>query len=255
MQEYGWCWTVYSSLQSKIGRGMMRTYNTESAIVSNPSSAIKRRLWRPSHLILNRPRDRTLTMEQSWSEALHGAGARQGQAPAKIPSMLTTRRPAMYHGPRRVYHQDQGLRRRRWPQKIGNNSAGHNADTVRYGVKRMAELDLDPQERVCASPNFLGMCDQITSGQAGYSLQICSIQHCEWGLPYLSRRANEMEALGKVALEKNMLGKNYPKNIGSNYTNQRVNISQLVSTKMNCKNSMNQRISSNKAISAIFNFF
>ena len=40
--------------------------------------------------------------------------------------------------------------------------ASHNADTVRYGVKRMAELDLDPMERVLCFAQLLGMCDQIT---------------------------------------------------------------------------------------------
>ena len=48
------------------------------------------------------------------------------------------------------------------PQKVGIMVASHNKDTVRYGVRRMAELGLDPQERVLCFAQLLGMCDQIT---------------------------------------------------------------------------------------------
>jgi proline dehydrogenase len=97
------------------------------------------------------------------------------------------------------------------PQKIGIMVASHNADTVRYGLCLMSELELDPQERVLCFAQLLGMCDQITFplGQAGYSVY----KYVPYGpvnevLPYLSRRANENGGmLGKVALEKNMLGK------------------------------------------------
>jgi len=95
------------------------------------------------------------------------------------------------------------------PQKIGIMVASHNADTVRYGVKRMAELGLDPMERVLCFAQLLGMCDQITFplGQGGYSVY----KYVPYGpvnevLPYLSRRANENGSmLAKVALEKKLL--------------------------------------------------
>jgi len=94
-------------------------------------------------------------------------------------------------------------------QKIGIMVASHNADTVRYGVRRMEELGLDPQERVLCFAQLLGMCDQITFplGQGGYSVY----KYVPYGpvnevLPYLSRRANENGSmLAKVALEKKLL--------------------------------------------------
>merc|ERR1712037_257214 len=72
------------------------------------------------------------------------------------------------------------------PQRIGIMVASHNEDTVRYGVGRMAELDLDPQ--------------------SGYSVY----KYVPYGpvnevLPYLSRRARENGGMmTKLATEKSL---------------------------------------------------
>merc|ERR1712013_67918 len=164
---------------------MMRTYNTTSAIVFNTQQCYLKKALKTV----------TLDLEQ---------GNRQG----------------FYYGAKLVrgayMELDECLRRIKAlkdagddPQKVGIMVASHNADTVRYGVKRMAELGLDPQERVLCFAQLLGMCDQITFplGQSGYSVY----KYAPYGpvnevLPYLSRRANENGGLlTKVEKEKSLL--------------------------------------------------
>jgi len=195
---------------------MMRTYNTESAIVFNTQQCYLKKALKTVTLDLEQAKRQNFYY---GAKLVRGAYMEQERARAKL---LGYKDPinADYEATSAMYHSvlDECLTRIKAlkeagddPQKIGIMVASHNADTVRYGVKRMAELDLDPQERVLCFAQLLGMCDQITFplGQAGYSVY----KYVPYGpvnevLPYLSRRANENGGmLGKVALEKNMLGK------------------------------------------------
>jgi len=195
---------------------MMRTYNTESAIVFNTQQCYLKKALKTVTLDLEQAKRQNFYY---GAKLVRGAYMEQERARAKL---LGYKDPinADYEATSAMYHSvlDECLTRIHAlkeagddPQKIGIMVASHNADTVRYGVKRMAELDLDPQERVLCFAQLLGMCDQITFplGQAGYSVY----KYVPYGpvnevLPYLSRRANENGGmLGKVALEKNMLGK------------------------------------------------
>lgn len=195
---------------------MMRSYNTESAIVFNTQQCYLKKALKTVTLDLEQAKRQNFYY---GAKLVRGAYMEQERARAKL---LGYKDPinADYEATSAMYHSvlDECLTRIKAlkdagddPQKIGIMVASHNADTVRYGVKRMSELELDPQERVLCFAQLLGMCDQITFplGQAGYSVY----KYVPYGpvnevLPYLSRRANENGGmLGKVALEKNMLGK------------------------------------------------
>jgi len=193
---------------------MMRTYNTSSAIVFNTQQCYLKKALKTV----------TLDLEQAnrqgfyyGAKLVRGAYMEQERARANL---LGYKDPinADYEATSAMYHSvlDECLRRIKAlkeagddPQKVGIMVASHNADTVRYGVKRMEELDLDPQERVLCFAQLLGMCDQITFplGQSGYSVY----KYVPYGpvnevLPYLSRRANENGGmLTKISMEKSLL--------------------------------------------------
>lgn len=195
---------------------MMRVYNTESAIVFNTQQCYLKKALKTVTLDLEQAKRQKFYY---GAKLVRGAYMEQERARAALLGYKDPINPdfdatsAMYHSvldeclTRIKAFKDAGED----PQKIGIMVASHNADTVRYGVRRMAELGLDPQERVLCFAQLLGMCDQITFplGQAGYSVY----KYVPYGpvnevLPYLSRRANENGTmLGKVALEKTLLSK------------------------------------------------
>jgi len=195
---------------------MMRVYNTESAIVFNTQQCYLKKALKTVTLDLEQAKRQNFYY---GAKLVRGAYMEQERARAALLGYKDPINPdfdatsAMYHSvldeclTRIKAFKDAGED----PQKIGIMVASHNADTVRYGVRRMAELGLDPQERVLCFAQLLGMCDQITFplGQAGYSVY----KYVPYGpvnevLPYLSRRANENGTmLGKVAQEKNLLSK------------------------------------------------
>jgi len=195
---------------------MMRTYNTTSAIVFNTQQCYLKKALKTV----------TLDLEQAHRQGFYygaklvrGAYMEQERARAALLGYKDPINPD-YEATSAMYHSvlDECLRRIKAlkdagddPQRVGIMVASHNADTVRYGVKRMAELELDPQERVLCFAQLLGMCDQITFplGQSGYSVY----KYVPYGpvnevLPYLSRRANENGGmLTKIAMEKSLLRK------------------------------------------------
>lgn len=195
---------------------MMRTYNTTSAIVFNTQQCYLKKALKTVSLDLQQAKRQGFYY---GAKLVRGAYMEQERARANL---LGYKDPinADYDATSAMYHSvlDECLTRIKAlkdagddPQKVGIMVASHNADTVRYGVGRMAELDLDPQERVLCFAQLLGMCDQITFplGQSGYSVY----KYVPYGpvnevLPYLSRRANENGGmLTKIAMEKSLLRK------------------------------------------------
>lgn len=193
---------------------MMRSYNTNSAIVFNTQQCYLKKALKTVTLDLEQAKRQNFYY---GAKLVRGAYMEQERARAKL---LGYKDPINvdYEATSAMYHAvlDECLTRIKAlkvtgddPQKIGIMVASHNADTVRYGVKRMEELELDPQERVLCFAQLLGMCDQITFplGQGGYSVY----KYVPYGpvnevLPYLSRRANENGSmLAKVSLEKKLL--------------------------------------------------
>jgi len=195
---------------------LMRTYNTEKAIVFNTYQCYLKKAHKTISLDLEQGRRQNFYF---GAKLVRGAYMEQERARA---ALLGYKDPinADYDATSAMYHKvlDECLTRIHGlktsgldPQRIGIMVASHNEDTIRYGVGRMAELGLDPQERVLCFAQLLGMCDQITFplGQSGYSVY----KYVPYGpvnevLPYLSRRANENGGLlGKVEKEKKLLAK------------------------------------------------
>jgi len=194
----------------------MRTYNKEKAIVFNTYQCYLRKAHKTITLDLEQAKRQNFYF---GAKLVRGAYMEQERARAGLLGYKDPINPD-YEATSAMYHKvlDECLTRIHDlktsdddPQKIGIMVASHNEDTVRYGVKRMAELELDPQERVLCFAQLLGMCDQITFplGQSGYSVY----KYVPYGpvnevLPYLSRRANENGGLlDKVEKEKGLLRK------------------------------------------------
>jgi len=195
---------------------MMRTYNKERAIVFNTYQCYLKKAHKTIVLDLEQAKRQNFYF---GAKLVRGAYMEQERARAGLLGYKDPINPD-YPATSAMYHKvlDECLTRINQlklsgqdPQRIGIMVASHNEDTVRYGVRRMAELGLDPQERVLCFAQLLGMCDQITFplGQSGYSVY----KYVPYGpvnevLPYLSRRANENGGLlDKVTKEKGLLKK------------------------------------------------
>lgn len=200
----------------RLAMEMMRTYNKDRAIVFNTYQCYLKKAHKTIVLDLEQSKRQNFYF---GAKLVRGAYMEQERARAELLGYKDPINPD-YQATSDMYHKvlDECLTRIHAlkesgddPQKIGIMVASHNADTVKFGVRRMTELGLDPQERVLCFAQLLGMCDQITFplGQAGYSVY----KYVPYGpvnevLPYLSRRANENGSmLAKVAAEKTLLRK------------------------------------------------
>jgi len=200
----------------RLAMEMMRRYNTDRAIVFNTYQNYMKKAYKTIVLDLEQAKRQNFYF---GAKLVRGAYMEQERARAALLGYKDPINPT-YEATSEMYHKvlDECLTRIQAlklsgqdSQKIGIMVASHNEDTVKYAVKRMKQLDLDPQERVLCFAQLLGMCDQITFplGQAGYSVY----KYVPYGpvnevLPYLSRRANENGSLmDKLSVEKSLLSK------------------------------------------------
>ena len=125
---------------------MMRTYNTESAIVFNTQQCYLKKALKTVTLDLEQAKRQNFYY---GAKLVRGAYMEQERARAKL---LGYKDPinADYEATSAMYHSvlDECLTRIKSlkdagddPQKIGIMVASHNADTVRYAVKRFASLN------------------------------------------------------------------------------------------------------------------
>uniref|UniRef100_A0ACB8FYD2 Uncharacterized protein n=1 Tax=Sphaerodactylus townsendi TaxID=933632 RepID=A0ACB8FYD2_9SAUR len=109
-----------------------------------------------------------------------------------------------------MYHRclDYILEEIKHHKKASVMVASHNEDTVKFAIRRMAEVGIHPSENKICFGQLLGMCDQITFplGQAGFPVY----KYVPYGavsevLPYLSRRAQENRGFMKPAKQEQHL--------------------------------------------------
>ena len=181
---------------SRLALEMMKKYNTDKAIVFNTYQCY----------LKNALRTLTLDLEQAHrqdfyfgAKLVRGAYMEQERARADNLGYVDPINPdfeatsAMYHAclnecMRRMHELKQFGDGRE--KKVGIMVASHNADTLRYTIERMKELEIRPEDRLICFGQLYGMCDNLTFplGQAGYSVY----KYVPYGpvnevLPYLSR--------------------------------------------------------------------
>ncbi|EEC01553.1 proline oxidase, putative, partial [Ixodes scapularis] len=195
---------------SRITMELMRKYNREKAIIFNTYQCYLRTTY--DHVV----RDLELARRQGFffgAKLVRGAYMEQERLRAKT---LGYEDPinATYEDTNATYHKTlteclRQVAQQKERKTIAIMVASHNEDTVRFAVKQMQELGIQPADKVVCFGQLLGMCDQVSFplGQAGYSVY----KYVPYGpidevIPYLSRRAVENHSLlQKVGKELGLL--------------------------------------------------
>ncbi|XP_074868383.1 proline dehydrogenase 1, mitochondrial [Carettochelys insculpta] len=192
--------TYFQPAISRLTLEMQRKFNTEKAIIFNTFQCYLKEAYD------NVTMDVELSRREGWhfgAKLVRGAymeqeRARAAQVGYEDPINRT------YEETSEMYHRclDYILEELKYSQKAKVMVASHNEDTVKFTLRRMAELGIHPSENKVYFGQLLGMCDQITFplGQAGYPVY----KYVPYGpvnevLPYLSRRAQENTGFMKRA--------------------------------------------------------
>ncbi|XP_040578739.1 proline dehydrogenase 1, mitochondrial isoform X2 [Lepeophtheirus salmonis] len=207
--------TYFQPAISRLTMEMMRKYNTEKAIIFNTYQCYLKIAY---HSLI-------LDMEQAsrqnfyfGAKLVRGAYMEQERARAKDVGYDDPINPS-YDATSEMYHKclEECMARMATNKqnnktdfsRIGIMVASHNADTVRFAINKMKELNINQEDRLICFGQLYGMCDQLSFplGQSGYSVY----KYVPYGpvnevLPYLSRRARENKGImHKLQLEKTLL--------------------------------------------------
>nr|XP_006131506.1 proline dehydrogenase 1, mitochondrial [Pelodiscus sinensis] len=203
--------TYFQPAISRLTLEMQRKFNTEKAVIFNTFQCYLKEAYD------NVTIDVELSRREGWhfgAKLVRGAYMEQERVRAAQVGYEDPINPS-YEATSEMYHRclDYILEELRYSQEAKVMVASHNEDTVKFTLRRMAELGIHPSENKVYFGQLLGMCDQITFplGQAGYP--VC--KYVPYGpvnevLPYLARRVQENRGFMKRAKqERNLLWKEF----------------------------------------------
>ncbi|XP_077691091.1 proline dehydrogenase 1, mitochondrial isoform X2 [Eretmochelys imbricata] len=192
--------TYFQPAISRLTLEMQRKFNMEKAVIFNTFQCYLKEAYD------NVTMDMELSHREGWhfgAKLVRGAYMEQEQARAAQVGYEDLLNPT-YEETSKMYKRclDYVLKEIKYSRKVSMMVASHNEDTVKFVLRRMAELGIHPSEKKVYFGQLLGMCDQITFplGQAGYPVY----KYVPYGpvnevLPYLSRRALENRGFMKRA--------------------------------------------------------
>ncbi|XP_030438266.1 proline dehydrogenase 1, mitochondrial-like isoform X1 [Gopherus evgoodei] len=192
--------TYFQPAISRLTLEMQRKFNMEKAVIFNTFQCYLKEAYD------NVTMDVELSRREGWhfgAKLVRGAYMEQEHARAAQIGYEDPLNPT-YEETNEMYQRclDYVLEEIKYSQKVKVMVASHNEDTVKFTIRRMAELGIHPSENKVYFGQLLGMCDQITFplGQAGYPVY----KYVPYGpvnevLPYLSRRALENRGFMKRA--------------------------------------------------------
>ncbi|QQP36601.1 Proline dehydrogenase, partial [Caligus rogercresseyi] len=160
--------TYFQPAISRITMEMMRKFNTEKAIIFNTYQCYLKIAY---HSLF-------LDMEQAsrqkfyfGAKLVRGAYMEQERARAAEVGYDDPINPS-YEATSAMYHQclEECMARMAVNKqnsttdfsRIGIMVASHNADTVRFAINKMKELEINPEDRLICFGQLYGMCDQLS---------------------------------------------------------------------------------------------